>query len=370
MGCDKEYGDDWIEITPEEFNRIFEPEDEIELDIDEFVSFWDEAEYEQTLAEEEEPERRMYLETMRQSMSEGNYRQAFVNALGLRRGWYSSFKDEIDECIHVCAEHEVRGALIIEAGKHTCRGTGKVDPGGFKYLRCLSDIGYIKSFRWLADCYFYGIGCERDMEKAGRLYFEGVLFDKCDYCRKKYAEVHPELVEYQGDELVKRLINTLVVHSGYWSNAARVKIAELILDGTISDYEAESAFFLLKESLGWDDDGIDYLRLGECLLFGVGTEADPIIASYLLDEAEYSLKRTIHNQISQESIAEAFHENIDYEEEYNRAKELAETAKKRKEEIMDSYEFACEHEGYSDPDLIYDEWENKILKYIKRAKTL
>ena len=360
--------DEWIEITPEELNSIFEGDDDIELDLDEFVSYYERMNYELKLEEEQEEDWRKYVEIMERELSEGNYCQAFKNAVELKRRCYASFKDEIDSCIRICAEHDVRGALVMEAGKYTCRGTGNIKPGAFKYLKRLGEIGYIKSFRWLADCYFYGIDCKRDVEKAGRLYFEGMLFDKCEYCRKKYSECHPEAADYSGDDLLKRLMCELVSHSGWWSDNARIKIAEMILDGTIGDYDAESAYVLLKGAKYESDDGMAEFRLGECLLFGIGTDPDPVVASFLLNSAVYSLKRAANNELSEERIRDAYHEDVDFEEVYERARELQETAKQRKEIALNDYDYVWTHEGFMDQDLAYDEWEKVTPRYIKRSK--
>ena len=85
-----------------------------------------------------------------------------------------------------------------------------VEPGAFQYLQKLSEIGYIRSFRWLGDCYQFGIGCVRDPKKAERCYFEGMLFDKNEYCKSWYAQMRPELEDYEGDDFLKNLPNLVV----------------------------------------------------------------------------------------------------------------------------------------------------------------
>ncbi len=111
-----------------------------------------------------------------------------------------------------------------------------VEPGAFQYLQKLSEIGYIRSFRWLGDCYQFGIGCARDPKKAERCYFEGMLFDKNEYCKAWYAQMRPELEDYEGDDFLKNLVRTMVFGNGWDSECAKVRIAEFIMDGVIKEY--------------------------------------------------------------------------------------------------------------------------------------
>ena len=120
---------------------------------------------------------------MREALEEENYYKAYRCALELRSLDYTVYKREINNCIDQCANAGVVDALIYMAEKYTQKGNGSVNPKAFSYLKALSDKGYINSFRPLGDCYYYGLGCEKDLRAAKKSYFEAYMFSRNPYDR-------------------------------------------------------------------------------------------------------------------------------------------------------------------------------------------
>ncbi len=359
---------DWIEISIEEFHRMIEDQDEIEIDLDDFVAYMDELSRENTECEEIEYETQELVSNMREALSVENYHEAYEKAIELRRYNYSRFREEIEKCFEECAKHDVLEALIYEADKYTKRGDGRVKPEAFQYLTKLDRKGYVASFRWLADCFYYGIGCERDVKQADRLYFEGMLFEKSEYCRKKYSGMHPELDEYEGSNLLKNLIKCISSGNGWYDDYERIKIAELILEGMIKEYRPESAYILLR-NVKYSYDGYSTYLLGECVLNGIGTEADPIVAKQLFEFAIDDLDWIIgdlEGEWAKETMEESYHSAKDYEEAYESARVLLIEAEERIKRA-DFVDMLVEHDGLVDEDQIYDEWHEKKPLFIKRA---
>ena len=160
--------------------------------------------------------------------------------------------------------------------------------------------------------------------------------------------------------MLGKLFSCLVCQNTSHSDKARAKIGEMILDGELEVYESETAYYLLKKSLNNSEDGVAYLRLGECEMFGVGTDSDPIIAKELLDKAIRKLESP-----SLYDIKESFHEELDFEELLKKTKELRTRAKQRIDELNE-WDVMQDHEGISDPEIIYYNWESRLSKHIKR----
>ena len=362
MGFDDD--NDEVEISLEEFRRMVEECNEIEIDLDDFADYLEELNYENVVEEEIEAECQEYSSAMRTSLKEHNYHNAFENARELKKRNYLRYKEEIDRCYEECAEHDVLEALIYEADKYTKRGDGKPKSEAFRYLYKLNEIGYIDSFRWLADCYYYGIGCEKEPKKAEKLYFEGTLFGKSRYCHIRYFSMCPERREYDGNELLGVLVKNLS-DGDYLYDYERVRIAELIMDGMIKEYRPESAYALLKGNR-YSDDGISSYRLGECVLTGIGTTADPIVAKQLLETAIDDMEWISNGTWAKDMMEETYHNEKDYNDAYDNAKRLlseAESLIKR----GDGADMLMLHEGETDEDQIYADWENEKSLFIKRS---
>ena len=367
MGFD-DNDEDEVELSIDDLHRMIEEANEIEIDLDDFVAYMEELNYERAEEDEREFEIQEYAEAMRQALSNGEYHKAFANAKELQYRGYSQYKVEIDSCYKKCADNGVEEALIHEADKYTIRGDGKVKPEAFPYLKKLSDMGYIRSFRWLADCYYWGIGCEKDHKKADRLYFEGMLFDKSEYCRSRYAGLHPELEYYESEELQKRIVKSLVLGGSWHAGYARTKIAELILDGVIKDYKAEAAYALLKNE-GYTDDGISYYRLGECVLNGLGTTKDPIVAKQILESAISDIEWIVDDlsdEWAKEIMEDSFHTEKEYLDASEHVYELLDYAEESIERLGE-YEVYLAHDGVVDEEQIYDDWCEEKPLFIKRS---
>lgn len=194
------------------------------------------------------------LGNMRTALMEDKYSDAFYYASELKK--YASgsddYKDIIDACYLICAEHDVEDALIYFAGKFISKGSECVFPEAFQYLKKLSDRGYIPSFRWLADCYDKGIGCEPDKGKAERLYLEGMLFGDDFRCKERCERVYQGLKKKSPGTDPQDLLYYLMGFGGWDSQkSAMIWFAESILAGRVREYAPESGIVLLKHSLGY-----------------------------------------------------------------------------------------------------------------------
>ncbi|SEA70658.1 hypothetical protein SAMN05216349_12371 [Oribacterium sp. KHPX15] len=177
------------------------------------------------------------VKSMHSALSDGKYETAFKLAKKLQG--YSTFtnRDEIEACYKVCAEHGILEALIYQMENYIDTDKEEVNPEAFPYLYQLAELGYVKSFRWLADCYSQGIGCERDLYKSEHLYQEGMIFDCDEYCRKTYANLNLEIEEYSGNDPLMIAIKTIVCSINEEKvDYTRIEIAKLILEGKLKEY--------------------------------------------------------------------------------------------------------------------------------------
>ena len=339
---------------------------ETELDIDNFLAGINENSYENNTDEETNVEEQEYAILMRDSLIEGNYEIAFDNANKLRFGSLK-YRDEIENCIIECANNGVLEAIIFLARKWINKGNRRVTPEAFTYLKKLNDMDYIGSFRWLADCYFNGIGCEQDLKKSEKLYFEAMLFDYSRYSRDMYMHFHPEIYDYTGNDLLKRLIRCYAFDTDGESYYARVKIAELIMDGKIQDYEPATAYALLKHD--YEYDGISYYRLGKCVLNGLGTEVNPVLAKAILEDALFDLELIVEDfkdDTSSDLACTVIFEEKDFVKALDETRLLIEQAQREINMLNEDYiYFAYDDE---EADLIYTEWKEELACFIKRSR--
>ena len=131
----------------------------------------------------------------------------------------------------------------------------------------------------------------------------------------------PERKEYDGNELLGVLVKNLS-DGDYLYDYERVRIAELIMDGMIKEYRPESAYALLKGNR-YSDDGISSYRLGECVLTGIGTTADPIVAKQLLETAIDDMEWFFNGTWAKDMMEETYHNEKDYKDAYDNAKRLS-----------------------------------------------
>ena len=357
-----------IELSVDDLHKMIDENKAIEIDLDYFIAFTEELSYKNAAEKEKEADRLELAEAMRKSLESKKYHTAFENADQLKRIGYLQFKEEIERCFEICAEHDVLDALVYEADKYTKRGGGKVRPEAYRYLYKLNEMGYIGSFRWLADCYHWGVGCKRDLQKAERLYLEAMLFDDSKYSRKMYLSLNPDLHEYAGDDLLKNLIKCCACNVEDSSILSRIKIGELILDGKIKEYSPETAYVLLKRE--YYDDGLSYYRLGECILNGIGTSKDPIVALYVLEMALDVLEwmiRFLDDEWAKKMISDAFYEERDFVEAYEKTKSLIESAKQQIDRMHEWDIFRAHGWPVVREDIMEEFWQKKEM-FIKRSK--
>ncbi len=358
---------DEVELTPADLKKMINENREAELSPEEFAKVIKKRRVDDPETAEKIIQREELFDDMNAALAERYYQMAFDIARELMNTCYSDYRHDIDNCIEICAQQGVVEALIYKANLYTVKSVFKgTQPEAFPYLKKLADMGYIKSFQWLADCYYYGIGCDTDKELAQKYYFEGLLFDKSWYCSSRYEKMHPELENYDGDNLLIKLVKELVCSEKGLDSRARMRIAELILDGQVKEYAPESAYVILKS----EDDDLNELagyRLGECVLYGIGTKADPFVAEYLLDDAVNELKWLAEDPFDDtlEVKQETFYEFEELVQMREKAEELLQTAKEQYKKM--SYEEKIELYGYRSPDdYFFDVWKEEKAEFIKR----
>ena len=355
---------DWEELSFDEINRMIEQNEEEEIDLDDLSAFLEEQEYKRAEEEEYTASHQELAGYLKNALSRNDYQSAYQYAEDLRNSFWNIYRDEIEDAFKACADHGVVNAMIYEVKRGINMGNGILDPNLFPYLKTLSDKGYVYSFRWLAECYGRGIGCEVDLKMADKLFFEGMLFCKSKFCTKMYACLHPTLFDYEGDDLVRNLIKEIVMESRR-ADCARVKIANLILDGYIKDYAPEAAYRLLKDA--YDEDGISLYLVADCILHGVGTTPDPVLAMNILEDAIFNLEWAADDKgWMAEILKDSFYEEADYSKAIEQTKELMKEAQS-KIDRMDDYDIFKAHDGETDEFEIYNAWIEQDVQFIKRS---
>ncbi len=358
---------------------MFAAEDTIHLDIGDlslhFAEVRTDAEYE----EERDNEREITLYEMKEALESGMYSKAFESARQLKNIGFSKNRDEILSCYKECAEHDVVEALQEMVSLSVDRRKTIAKPEAFPYLYRLSELGYVESLRWLADCYYYGIGCEADKSKANRCYFEDFLFNDSEYSKSRLQLINPALEEYSGDDIIKKVMRQLVFgHNKYYYSSkavARVKTAEMILDGQIKEYSAETGYYILR-NLGKDitEDGVAKLRLGECVLNGIGTKPNAFAALEVLEEAQFEIQWTLDHMEEEETRRELiydFHDGYDYGLMLDRVNALISEANEKISRVRATDSYWSYIEGCMSEDEVLNEWyDEKLTRIIRKDKSV
>lgn len=227
-------------------------------------------------------------------------------------------------------------SLIQLAEQYITLGNGKVLPEGAPYFIRLAELGYIRYLRWAAECYNHGFGCERNDGLAAKYYFESLLFEGNELSKCALKSLRPEWAYYGGDNLVKRLIKTLLC--GDYVEDARFKIAELIMVGEIREYARETAYTLLKRLRG--DWSLKNYRLGECLLYGIGCEINPFAAVPVLMDAIDNLEYDVEDieRGDTDWIEDTFHTASDYISALEETRNMLAQAEREAERLFDPFE--------------------------------
>ena len=327
---------DETELSLNQLHQFIEQTHEYEIeDLQSFIEELNSVEE----REIEEIEHLELCELMKKYLNDRDYEISFTYASELSGIDYGRFKDDIDTCIQKCAENKVEKAAIFLVEKNFIYGAKKIEPNDFSYLKFLAHIGYINSFQWLGDCYYYGIGCKKNRNKASQLYFEGLLFGDNKYCRIRFSELCSEneflnRMDFNSD-IFQRLLST----NDYCFEEARVMIANLILEDKIKEYYPSSAYAILKNH-NYRYDGFSYYLLGKCLLDGIGTNPDPYIASILLDDAQYDLEDLINEKREYFWVEEILNISIltkqDLRDVYNQIIHLLDEINRRKMKDFDT----------------------------------
>ncbi len=337
---------------PKEFDSV---DLEIEMEPEEFAEFVERANRESARKDEMSDAVAALLLLMRDFLSVGEYGSAFECTRELRFIAYHQYKQEIDDCIKTCADHDAVNAVIWLFEKMVNPSSGKIAPEAFPYLVKLADWGYIPSFRWIGDCYLNGIGCEHDIKKAEHYYFEGMVFEGNDYCKKKLTELLPELKNYSGDDLIKVIAKRFLCADGYDVIYVLSRFGELVIDGKIKEYRQESGIPLLMRALDTID-GFAHFKLAEYFINRSADYNDCVIAASLLGEAKYALE-FMDCDYAGEDISWLLEEALRTEQDYREA--LEQTYKLCEAVKGVDINSSCSHE-------IYENWKNDYPKFIRR----
>lgn len=218
-------------------------------------------------------------------------------------------------------------SLIRLANHYIAQGNGKVVPKGAPYFIRLAELGYIRYLRWAADCYNYGIGCEHDDAMATQYYFESILFEGNEISKHALKALRPELEHYEGENLIKLLTKAILYSDKDKAEDAIVKFSEIIMAGEIREYARGAAYIPLKRIYEqWSYDcPLKIMRIGECLLYGIGCESNPFAAVSILEEAIDNLGwivEDIERGETPEWAEDSFHTASDYIEALEEAKNL------------------------------------------------
>lgn len=332
--------------------------DEIVIPPEEVTAFLESLREQHAEEEEWDEQSLKLLDNMHSALNDGKYYDAFVFAKKLHAHEYAKYMDEIEACYLCCAEHNVGEALAFLTERMIYRNDGRPSPEAFPFICRLADMGYIRSFIWLAECYNWGIGCDIDREKAAKHYVESIIFGNNNRAKELYKSLNPEADYPIADEKYSGIIHS-IIHSGMgW--LARVKLAEMIMEGKIKEYAPASAFALLMLEYNdgyYSNDGILLLLLAQCYLNGVGTEADHFKAYIALNDAEFELDGFVEyadDGFWQNSAEESLYEAKDYTVALEKARVLL----KETEEKID-----C-----PDDILMTEELEKENPRWIKRRQ--
>ena len=300
---------------------------------------------------------------MKWALREKDYKLAYECAQKLSAISFMKHKDDILNCIEECADAGMIDAAVWMMDWYIAKGTGKMVPEAFPFLKLLAEAGYVRSFRWMADCYYFGIGCVRDEKMAARYYLEGFLFDRDEICGKRCRELYPRNEEDGEDHPIKALIRELIL--GENEDMARERIASLILDGVIADYEPQTAVFLLKlcHDGMWEVFGMSAFKLAECFVNGVGTEKNLFLALYFLEMAtdELNYMPIKGDEEWQEEYANTLYAEVNFQAAYQAAEKMR---REVMEEIRQRYLYFDRNEIYD----VYEEWREKKEEFISRKR--
>ena len=206
--------------------------------------------------------------------------------------------DEFEELIRSCEEQEIpldefdkwMEELRSKAEAPKNRWTLLTD--SFERLKELSEQKCMKAYRYLADCYYFGLGCERSNEDAAKYYALSMLTLKNSSSGKKL--VHMEESGQISDPDIRRIIQAFRECDGDVERAIAVA-AIMVMRGEVHLVAPEMAYCLLKRFYtncfcrGLPEgicDGAPAYYLGVCVQDGIGTEKNPFTAQFLLEDAE------------------------------------------------------------------------------------
>lgn len=169
----------------------------------------------------------------------------------------------------------------------------------FEYRKKMYEMGYFQAVVGLADCYKYGWGCEKDIDRALDLYFDCymLLYDReCSFenmlCRLKCGSIlRNSLCSYEGEDCLNSFRKNVIFKTPNFKEIKelpyfRCLMADKIIHGELKGYSYSTAFRLLV--IAYDEEldllpEMNYL-LAECFAFGTGTETNLLLSKYLLEE--------------------------------------------------------------------------------------
>lgn len=299
-----------ISDKPNPNAKVYTYEDLIQED-EEYDEYEDEDE-EIEVTEEEIAAYELSVE-MKDHIVKEEYEKAIDCANRLKMLSFYSYQTDIRECYQRCAKEGNKEALLYI--EKQLQSQGKVVEEEFYYLNALENKGYISAFDRLGDCYQYGIGCERDSEKAKRAYISGILFKGNDRCRIQAQRL---MDDYDANGPYANLLS----EDYEQVTEARIKIANQIFEGLIKEYPCEAAYpiyqNLYKDSYCYSESedtkygSLPIYNLAICLRDGIGTKPNLYAAYYMFIEA-YDTYKCFFPEERKYEFDEEWLEQIDYE---------------------------------------------------------
>ena len=310
---EQDYEEDEVRISLDELENLIEER----ICLDDLKTLGSVREAEDLYTEENILQQEL-LDLMDDSLLNHNFEKAFAYAKKLKAIDYSRYRNQIYSCIKACADEGILGALIEITKPVLSEVRGKMSPEMFQYLVYLSKAGYINSFYRLGNCYLFGEGCVADKQKAIDLFFDAYLFCNVFQCKRLLRDCYWELSKYKESELWAGLIRDLFENR---NEDAKCRMAELMFEGSISGYSEKATYLMLRKYNSID--GYGNFLLAKCLLQGIGTEVNYVVAKKLLMEANSSMDSfEVLTNPDEKMLRSYYHETIDFCEVHNEILEL------------------------------------------------
>ena len=283
------------------------------------IDWGDENWYEEEKREIKERNLRI-LSCMKAYLEAKDYASARRCADIIRTDSFYEFKEELNNCYFVCAEHGDLEALLYCQSMQ--KRTGHPTVSESRYLKVLAKSGYILAFDRLGDCYLKGIdnpdvkipvsgqegyymvpmcpgeeyrrhpGYGADLKNALTCYLKGVIFTDDNYCYRQVLSLSGgfEKMKKTFPEDIWKLFDEKEEFG-----IARVRLANKIYNGEVKEFPPAASYLIYKDLYlsncipTYEKTALTGMtaiyNLFTCLKEGIGTKRNPYAALYVLSDA-------------------------------------------------------------------------------------